>query len=198
MIVLLWQGSITGDQDGEAMKSANLRRRCRNRLDEMRARGFEVPKPLDAAELCRRTSACLDQPITLVGVEMPTGAPFGLTFFTDAGLVIAYEERTSELHQNLIVAHEIGHAMFGHGTAVVDDAEASQLLLPSLRPSLVNRVLARTGAYDRVAEQEAEMIATLLLEEASRADPSDDPVLLDPESAEVYERLRSTFEHPDR
>lgn len=179
------------------MNRSQLRHVCLDRLHELRTRGLTTPRPFDVAELCRRVSATLGQPITLVGVPMPTGAPFGLTFFTDDGHIIAYEERTSQVHRDHIIAHEIGHVLLDHRTFAVNDIAASQLLMPTLRPTLVHRVLNRTGAYGRGAEQEAEMMATILLEDAGRGDlPAPGP--LSPRDADLDARLRHGLEPPPR
>ena len=129
---------------------------------------------------------------------MPTGAPFGLTFFTPDQAIIAYERRTTRVHRDHIVAHEVAHVMFDHDTLVLDDVDVARLLVPSLRPSMVQRVLNRSGAYDRAAEQEAEMMATILLEEASRAGATSDERRLDPAGQELRARLHNAFETPDR
>ncbi|ROO60185.1 hypothetical protein EDC02_2043 [Micromonospora sp. Llam0] len=184
------------------MKSSPLRRTCRDRLRQLEEQGLRMPRPFDAPQLCQRVGTVLGQRITLVGVPMPAGAPFGLTFFTDAGHVVAYEERTSRVHRDHIIAHEIGHILLGHRALALDDQQASQLLMPALRPSLVHRVLARNGVYSRGEEQEAEMMATILLEAAARetdlgsAPARDDagPVT----DAALEARLRHGLEPPPR
>lgn len=177
------------------MNPSELRQACLARLDELRDQGCQVPQPFDAALLCQRVGESLRHPINLVGVPMPAGAPFGLTFFTDSGHIIAYEERTSRVHQDHIIAHELGHVLLDHRSFALDDAAATQLLLPGLRPTLVHRVLNRTGAYSRREEQEAEMMATVLLEEAGRP-TSPGAGDLSPTEAALYARLRHGLEHP--
>lgn len=192
-----WQ-RVDETEGSTDMKSSELRRTCLTRLRQLQDRGLRMPRPFDAAQLCRQVGAVLGQRITLVGVPMPAGAPFGLTFFTDAGHVIAYEERTSQVHRDHIVAHELGHILFDHHALALDDQQASQLLMPALRPTLVHRVLHRTGVYSRGEEQEAEMMATVLLELAVRADGAA-AVGADPsaESA-LAARLRHGLEPPPR
>lgn len=177
------------------MNPSELRQRCLRRLDELRGQGCELPRPFDPAVACQRVGECLGHPISLVAVPMPAGAPFGLTFFTDAGHIIAYEERTSRVHQGHIVAHELGHVLLDHRAIAIDDDSATQLLLPGLRPTLVHRVLNRTGAYSRREEQEAEMMATILLEEADRP-TSPDTAGLSPADEALHARLRHGLEHP--
>ncbi|MDG4766031.1 hypothetical protein O7632_18265 [Solwaraspora sp. WMMD406] len=186
------------------MKSTrSLRQTCLTRLRQLQERGLRLPSPFDADELCRRVGDVLGQGITLVGVPMPTGAPFGLTFFTDAGHIVAYEQRTSRVHRDHIIAHEISHILLDHRTLAIDGRQASQLLMPALRPTLVHRVLNRTGVYSRGEEQEAEMLATILLELAGR-DPSvaapapADVRLAGPADADLEARLRHGLEPPPR
>ncbi len=180
------------------MVGSAVRRRCRGQLDQLRAKGFEIPRPFDVDEVCGRVGACLGRPIVPVAIDMPAGAPYGLTFFTDERLIVAYERSTTPVHRDHIVAHEIAHIVFEHETTVVPDQDAIGRLLPSLRPGLIRRVLGRTGAYDEVAEQEAETLATMLLEEASRPAPHEPERAMGAADQELYRRLRRTFEHPDR
>src|SRR5262249_23764389 len=148
---------------------------CHSRLDALRRNGLVIPRPFQAEELCRRIGACLGQPISLVAMSMPGGAPYGLTLFTDHGHVIAYEVRTSRVHQDLIIAHELGHILFGHEPVALDDEESSLLLMPALRPSLVRQVMGRrTGTYGQAEEHEAEMMATVLVEISSRTEVETD------------------------
>jgi hypothetical protein len=177
------------------MKRSQVRRTCLRRLDQLRLRGLRIPRPFDAESLCRRVGECLGRQITLVAVPMPGGAPSGLTFFTDTGHVIAYEQRTSQVHRDHIVAHELGHVLLGHRSFALDDVGATRLLLPTLRPALVHRVLRRAGSYGPQAEQEAEMMATVLLEEAGRPAPAEaaEPPAVDPA---LHARLRHGLEHP--
>lgn len=179
------------------MLRTHVRRTCQQRLDMLRRQGLEVPNPFDANALCQAVARCLGQPIVLVEVPMPVGAPSGLTLFTDAGNVIAYEQHTSRVHQDHIIAHELGHVVLGHQALALDNAELVRLLVPSLRPGLVRQVLGRSGSYSRLEEQQAEMMATLLLEEASRAEPRPASAVA-PSDAELRERLRHSLERPGR
>ncbi|MDG4830873.1 ImmA/IrrE family metallo-endopeptidase [Solwaraspora sp. WMMD1047] len=183
------------------MNLARLRQICLARLAELRDQGLRIPTPFDAAALCARVGDCLGQPIRLVGVPMPAGAPFGLTLFTDNGHIIAYEQGTSRVHQDHIIAHELGHVLLDHRSYAVDDETAAQLLMPTLRPAMVHQVLNRTGAYSRQEEQEAEMMATILLEEASRREEARRSVStggdgLSETDAALYARLRHGLEQP--
>ncbi|WP_326553490.1 hypothetical protein [Micromonospora sp. NBC_01813] len=184
------------------MKSSPLRQTCLSRLRHFQGRGLEIPRPFDAAQLCQRVGEVLGKHITLVGMPMPAGAPFGLTLFTDIGHVIAYEEHTSRVHRDHIIAHELGHILLDHRALALDDPQASRLLLPALRPRMVDRVLNRTGVYSRREEQEAEMMATILLELAVReSDASTQDTGTPPATgtdAALEARLRHGLEPPPR
>jgi hypothetical protein len=179
------------------MSSFEIRRRCHDRLDQLRKVGLRIPDPFDAVELAARTSRCLGQDIELVAIEMPAGAPYGVTLFTDGGgHIIAFEERTSRVHRDHIIGHELAHLILGHQPTTIDAPDAARLIFPTLPPALVDRVLSRTGVYTRLEEQEAETLATLLMEHASQA--SDAPGLshLDAEDAAMAARFSEIFEKP--
>jgi hypothetical protein len=86
---------------------------------------------------------------------------------TNAGDYIFYESQTSALHQEHIILHEVGHLLCEHPAASVSRDEISELLLPDLDPAMIQRVLGRT-CYPVWAEQEAEIIASLILAKVER------------------------------
>jgi hypothetical protein len=78
-------------------------------------------------------------------------------------------------------------------TEVIDD-RALRLLLPALDLDVIRRVIGRTS-YSAVEEQEAEMIASLVLDRVElRAAPRD--IVSDSEVAVVIGRLESTLGSP--
>ncbi|NIH79862.1 hypothetical protein [Amycolatopsis viridis] len=72
--------------------------------------------------------------------------------------VIYVEDRTSRVHRDHIVLHEIGHLLCDHPG---DGAHPLARVLPDLSPELIQRLLARTG-YTTEDEQEAELVASLI------------------------------------
>jgi hypothetical protein len=86
---------------------------------------------------------------------------------TNAGDYIFYESQTSALHQEHIILHEVGHLLCEHRVASLSRDEVSELLLPDLDPAMIRRVLGRT-CYPVWAEQEAEIIASLILAKVER------------------------------
>jgi hypothetical protein len=111
---------------------------------------------------------------------------------TNMGDFVIYEARTTRAHQEHIIAHELAHILCGHWA--VDDAENNVLrqLFPDIAPEVVRRVLLRTR-YSDVNEQEAEMMASLLLARGRQRQPSDTaPPLQSPDSEVIY-RLRAAI-----
>lgn len=144
------------------MGNRRLRQRCARIV-----RGIDVPVPFDAATLCQRVGDRLGRPVHLLPTAMPDDVPCGLVISTDTAHYVCYDTGTTPLHQQHIVAHELGHLLAGHGTQPFADASASRTLLPTLDPALVNRVLSRTPRYAQPAEAEAETIADILLQRAN-------------------------------
>lgn len=105
------------------------------------------------------------------------GAPYGLLATTARNDYIFYANVASALHQQHIVMHELAHLVLGHDRAFPAAADeplaAFAGLLDALPPELVVRVLGR-HAYSEPQEQEAELLASLLLcRPPRRADTAD-------------------------
>ncbi|MEU5429124.1 hypothetical protein AB0H73_26520 [Streptomyces olivoreticuli] len=139
-----------------------LRRRCQQVIG-----GIPIPDPFSAQELCARLAVERDRPLRLLALPTPTvpGTPSGLLLAVDTEDFILYDAQTSPLHQEHIIVHEIGHLVCNHRSAV-DDRELHRHLDIG-DPRSVRQVLARIR-YGDEQEQEAEMIATLILEAAGR------------------------------
>jgi hypothetical protein len=174
---------------GDAMGKKEIRRRCQALVAEL-----DIPVPFDAHELCARIATQRGRTVRLRAVSMPADSPCGIWLSTAGSDYIFYEEHTSRLHQEHIIVHEIGHLLSNHHTTAVLDPEVSRLLLPNLDPKLVNRVLSRTH-YTAAEEQKAEMIATLILQRASRWQPESEwaaPAV----GAGIRQRLGGSLEPP--
>ncbi|WP_314175805.1 hypothetical protein [Streptomyces winkii] len=155
-----------------------VRRRCAAVLRDLR-----LPDSFDVPTLCAELSARRGRPIKQLPVPNLSDV-CGLWIATDTADLIAYEQCTTVPHQNHIVLHEIAHMLCDHYPVTLSPAEQARLLLPSLDPDMVRRVLGRTG-YSSVEEQEAEFLASLLGQYARPA-PHDDSVV---------GRLRSALEN---
>ncbi|MFF5982713.1 ImmA/IrrE family metallo-endopeptidase [Streptomyces olindensis] len=148
----------------------NLRRRC-----EKIVRSIDISEPLPIADLCRKVSEQTGRPILLQEMSLPAGSPSGLWLSTGKIDYIFHDSRASQLHKDHVIAHELGHILCDH-RCDNDIAELTSRLMPNLAPEMILRVLHRSR-YDAVEEQEAEIIASLLMyrtkrrrDEASRTD----------------------------
>lgn len=142
------------------------RRRMRRHCARL-VRDINVPVPFDAEALCREVGDRLGQPIHLLPVAMPADGPSGLVISGTRAHYLCYDSGTRPLHQQHIIAHELGHLIAGHTSGHVEDIEAgASALLSTLDPGVVRQALARDAGYDRREEAEAEIIADLLLQRA--------------------------------
>ncbi|MFD8382459.1 ParH-like protein [Streptomyces sp. NPDC059679] len=131
------------------------------------ADGLELPSPFDPAAFVALLAERRGRPIELLPVTVRHSLPCGLLATTDRADYILYAADTTALHRQHIVLHETAHLLWGHdGTA---DPASLGLLTPHLSGSLVRRVLGRT-VYTQPQEQEAEFLASLILQRALRND----------------------------
>lgn len=163
-----------------------LRQRCEAKLQEL-----ELPVPFTIEAFCEVVGAHLGRRVVLCPVDTRTG-PCGLWVATPEAHLFFYERVTSPLHQEQIVCHEAGHAVFEDDAAnVLDDEELAGLL--GLDPVMVRRVLGRTS-YDDEVEQRAEVFGTMVVEQAVHAPaapPSTDA------DAEVLHRVQAALAAAD-
>jgi len=150
-----------------------------------------VPSPFDARAFCDALAAARARPIALHPFHSLVG-PCGLWIATDSVDFLFYETQTSWLHQQHIILHEASHLLCGHRSASVPEGELARLLLPDLDVETVSSVLRR-ATYSAEEEREAELLASLILERASRGggagqDTGDQP------ATGVLSRLRASLE----
>ncbi len=142
------------------MRWRRLRRRAAARLS-----GFEVPKPFSIEALRAQVAAGRGRDLHLHPLPY-TGAadlPCGMWVSTARADHIFHARGASALHQQNIILHEIGHMLCDHTLA--NDDNGLTALLGDLDPEVVRRVLTRTR-YSTPEEQEAEMVAVLIREQA--------------------------------
>lgn len=151
---------------------ARLRRRC-----ETRIAGIELPRPFDIDAFCAQVAAQRDRPIRICALPSParTGTPCGAWLQTATTDWVFVEHATSRFHRDHIVLHELAHMLCGHRRAgPLDDS-----LVATLAPDAIGAIrhmLGRTD-YSSEAEQEAELMARLILarahiDDADRRPPS--------------------------
>jgi hypothetical protein len=166
------------------MGRGDVRRRC-----ERIVAGLDLTPPFDVFRLCDRLAVRRGRRIHLTAMSLPPDSPCGLFASTSTLDAIFYQKDTSRLHQQHIIAHEIGHLLCDH-------ASAPELLLPDLDPWLIRELLGRT-AYGAIEEQEAETIASLISTAANLpgARPAPDPPAA---IAGVLGRLERSLGNPRR
>jgi hypothetical protein len=160
-----------------------LTERCRTRLA-----GLDLPRPFDVHALCARIGRLRDRPLVLLEMDLPADSPRGLWISTEQRDYIVYERATTPLHQEHIILHELAHVLCGHVGGPELSGEHARRLFPNLTPGTVQRVLGR-GAYSSEEEQEAELLASMILQQAGRNRRSSR--VTDPSAAENLRRLES-------
>lgn len=167
------------------MRLKQLRQRC-----EARLRTLDVPAPFDARSFCGALAAQRGRPILLQPIAGGVG-PFGLWVAGPSTDFIFYQQETSPLHREHIILHEVCHLLCDHHPAPVSRTDFVHLLLPDLAPETVRRVLQR-GGYSSEEEQEAELLASLILEHAGT--PAHDQAGADSEAVRLLKRLKASLE----
>jgi hypothetical protein len=170
-----------------------LRQRCERLLREV-----EVPDPFEVHAFAEAVSCRRGRPLHLVAKSSPLG-PCGMWLALPAADLVFYEVTTSRLHREHIIVHELAHILAAHEPTEPVDVAALATLLPDLDPSMVRQVLARS-TYSAVDEQEAEMLASLILTRGSagarnrvRTSETNDPGDSD---TGVLDRLQATLGGP--
>jgi len=168
------------------MDFRKLRLRCEARLEEL-----DLPVPFSARMLCSMLEDKRGRPIVLRPVTSTAG-PWGLWVALPGADLIFFEQATTPLHQEHIILHELCHLVCDHQAPTIAPAEVHQLLFPDLQIETIERVLRRAG-YTGEEEQEAEILASLILERFPLAD-SNEEMESDPKEAELLKRLASSLE----
>ncbi|MCA6094063.1 ImmA/IrrE family metallo-endopeptidase [Streptomyces sp. SCA3-4] len=139
-----------------------LRRQCEKVIGEI-----PLPEPFSAQELCTRLAAERSRPLHLLPLPTPTapGTPSGMWLATERADYVFYDEQTSPLHQEHIIMHEIGHMVCDHRSGIDDLRLYRHIDITD--PQSIRQALPRLRYSDQ-QEQEAEMIATLILEAVGR------------------------------
>ncbi|MFF4954953.1 toxin [Streptomyces chattanoogensis] len=142
-------------------------RRLRRGAKGLLAR-LELPERCDVVTLCEHLSRERGRALHLVPVVMGSSHPCGIWVALETADIVIFEAHTSKLHQDHIIAHELAHMLCNHkGTAERLGASGLFSMFPHLDPQRVRDALGRTS-YSTEEEQEAEIMATLLLERVTR------------------------------
>jgi hypothetical protein len=138
-----------------------LRRRC-----EARLRDLPLPRPFGARALGEVVAVRRNRPLRILPMTGQSGV-LGLWLATDDADLVFFEQATTPPHQEHIILHELCHLLCDHYASPLPVADFAQALLPGLDPEMVRRVLQRTS-YTEVEEQEAELLASLILQRAQQ------------------------------
>nr|WP_237530281.1 hypothetical protein [Streptomyces sp. SID3915] len=165
-----------------------------------------VTPPLDVHDLCEKLSRRRGRPLFLRAAPLPKPGPSGMWAEYDTYDVILYQQETTELHQDGIILHEVGHILVAEkeraaeesareaetldstpdGGAGSVDVEGWAALMPVFGTAAVKRIAQRCS-YDDGEECAVELVATIILEWsallASSTPPADDPALRRVEAA---------------
>jgi hypothetical protein len=118
--------------------------------------------------LCRRMKRRSGRDIQHRFVSFPPDTVSGLWVATDTTDYILCEEQTSPWHQLLITGHEFWHVEADHQATTAAWPDISHLESPTPEPTAVSRIVASRCHYNDVAEQEADLFASLLLAKLTR------------------------------
>lgn len=135
-----------------------MRRRCRGALADLRLPPVEVD--IQTIRGCLEARQGRHIELTPIAGSRST---HGLWASTDEIEYVQYERHTTPWHQWLIVCHEFAHMMLGHDADAALSIEDRAVLVPDLPDVDVNFILRRE-VYDTRQEQEAEYLATLLMQ----------------------------------
>jgi hypothetical protein len=168
------------------MRLSSARRRCMVVLQDV-----ELPDPFDLGAFCDSLAAQRGRRLYLHPFHVSTTGPLpcGVYLSLRDDDHIFFDGRTSPLHRNHIVLHEISHMLLGHGTDS-NLHETIGRLTPLIDQRTIETMLGRTS-YSTDHEQQAELLATLIAGSAtSRAAPAGDT-----EAAPTLSRLQTTLGH---
>ncbi|MFF5700979.1 hypothetical protein ACFY7H_00450 [Streptomyces sp. NPDC012794] len=128
-------------------RDLGLRKRCATILGHL-----DLTPPFSLEGLCAHMADRRGRPIRLhpLPSEAAGSGVCGLWVGTDTVDYVFYEARTTPLHREHIVLHELGHILFGHHSL---EGEETDGRAPVVR--------GRTD-YTTRQEQEAEMLASMI------------------------------------
>lgn len=168
--VLATLGRLPSHQSMLAAPRAHLERRAGVRkiakfCDEVLA-GLDRPIPSDPESLFAVLRADVErrlnedraglpfQPVFLYFREFPEGTASGLTAKFDDRIVIVVESQTTTLHQFVIFAHEMWHALMGECLSHREHSDVAAAAARSLGGELVGDDLVALAARSHVDTQE--------------------------------------------
>lgn len=145
------------DRGRNSRNLKELRKRSADRLRDLR-----LPVPFELQAFCQVVADSRGRPIVVRPVEGIGGSTMGAWIATPDLDLIVYEGRTTKLHREHIVLHELSHIICGHEPGLLEPGAAGSLF-PDFRPEVVRGILQRHG-YSTEEELEAEVLASVISE----------------------------------
>lgn len=183
-----------GDEDGTSMRVGQIRRRCKQLINEL-----ALPASTDLRGMCDIVARRVERPVHMVPMSLG-GVVSGMTAATDDAYWVFFESKTSPWHQTHIVLHELSHLLLGHGQDPAVTEDAVRMWAPSVDAATAMRRMgltmgfARHHGYDNPAERETEVLGTLLMERVVPA-PAEREVPLEGRAAELAAALGPALQH---
>ncbi len=146
--------------EGQKMRqtaSKVLRRRCEELLQKV-----QLPKTFSVETLCDTLATRSGRPILLSPIST-SGVMSGAWVPTRFGDVVFFDRSATGVRREQVILHEVAHILFGHEGRELSDMDVASLLLYDMDPAVLKAVVQR-GIYSSQEEQEAEMLASMLLE----------------------------------
>lgn len=162
-----------------ARVAAALRQRAATRALHARCeaavRDLAIPAPFDADTFCAALADRRSRPIELLPLSLrgltDREVLYGVVIDKPSCDIIVYERDTSRLHQQQIILHEASHLILEHHLAI-PPSEGSPRLPPVILGDGTIRHLLWRRSHTNAAEQEAEILASLILERAAIGPPN--------------------------
>lgn len=153
---------------------------------------LDVPEPFDLAEFCAGLGRQFEREIVLLSHEMAIGGLCGTWMRTAKADYVFYEADTSQLHQQHIVFHELGHILRRHVPGKELSKDLVRTLAPGIKVSDVFRVLGR-DSYNDDDEFEAELTASLIQRRINLQPPREAPRATDPSASDIIARISTSL-----
>ena len=158
-------------------------------------RDLEIPVPFDLGLFVACLQRRRGRDIRLCPFRSGAGMPCGFWIGTAETDCIYYERATSPFHQTHIVMHEIAHMLLGHRGRTPAWQGVARVLAPNLNPELIRLILGR-GTYGAREEEEAETLASLILQQPGN--PADSMPATRCEDVRVLGRLQQVWSRGNR
>jgi len=158
-------------------------------------RDLDIPAPFDLGLFVSWLQRQRGRNIQLCPFRSGADMPCGFWVSTAEADYIYYEAATTPFHQTHIVMHEIAHILLGHRDRTRTWQGVARLLAPDLDPALIRLILGR-GAYGAAEEEEAETLASLILQQPGN--PAASMPAAGHQEARVLGRLRQVWGRSSR